>query len=427
MTSAGLRAAAALVRAIQLLHRFDSAQAGAIYGATRRHAKPGKTIRLSAWTKWIALQQERFILDTRLHDHDAVALADELAASDLPDPLTAATLRDLLDRAERAAAAQRRQLVAVAGLRGVPLSLVSDRYHQLRRQYLLDLWSLPDDRRPDPPLSWVRGFTGSDHMASSCPADPASLYAIYRLQCDATVLPAPTIGFAATDLETAGPETKEGFTPEGGCIIEVGIAHYTPDGTPTGDLGELVRPCAAADPARGGYGTGAVQVHGITWDDVAQARRWHEVAPDVVDALTGRVLVAHNLRFEQTWLTACLAAYLPQGQARPWALSVDTLSLARQHFPDAPSHKLVDVCAHLGITYDRGHRALHDAMASAGVLFALRRRLACTWSASTRHATTPLPAADVQATVGSPVQRLTAGHPSLSDDPWLCPAGASVS
>ena len=80
-------------------------------------------------------------------------------------------------------------------------------------------------------------------------------------------------------------------------------------------------------------------------------------------------LVAHNIAVEKKFLRQMA----PMHRFGPW---VDTLALARQAWPDAPSHKLGDLVAGLGLEPrvrelcpDRGaHDALYDAVACAVLL-----------------------------------------------------------
>lgn len=195
--------------------------------------------------------------------------------------------------------------------------------------------------------------------------------------------------------------------------------HCDPDGALTGSYEQLVRPAKAADPTLGGYGTGAVHVHGIGWDDVSGAPAWEQVAPAAAAQLQNRILVAHNWPFERAWLATHLA---PLTTYEPWPDAVDTLAVARQHRPDLPDRKLHTVSAHLHVPYDDGHRALHDARACAEVLFAFRRALAQDWAACPARARTAAPRAGTGTASRSKVDRLRAGCPELTDDAWTHPA-----
>lgn len=95
------------------------------------------------------------------------------------------------------------------------------------------------------------------------------------------------------------------------------------------------------------------------------SRVWKRVEPLV----TGRPLAAHNIAVEKKFLRKMA----PMHRFGPW---VDTLKLARQAWPSAPSHKLEDLIVGLNLG-DRvreccpggvPHDALYDAAACAVLL-----------------------------------------------------------
>ncbi len=95
------------------------------------------------------------------------------------------------------------------------------------------------------------------------------------------------------------------------------------------------------------------------------SRVWKSMEPWVL----GRPLVAHNIAVEKKFLRQMA----PMHRFGPW---VDTLTLARQAWPGAPTHKLEDLIAGLGLTArvrecspsGEPHDALYDAVASAVLL-----------------------------------------------------------
>lgn len=94
--------------------------------------------------------------------------------------------------------------------------------------------------------------------------------------------------YAVVDLETSA------LRPKDGRIIEIGIVHLDRDGTATHRWETLVNP--------GDGVSGRVDIHGIKSEWLAAAPTFEEVAGDVVERLRGRVLVAHNARFDTEWL-----------------------------------------------------------------------------------------------------------------------------
>jgi DNA polymerase-3 subunit epsilon len=85
--------------------------------------------------------------------------------------------------------------------------------------------------------------------------------------------------------------------------------------------------------------------------------------------VTGRPLAAHNVATEKKFVRQMA----PMHRFGPW---IDTLKLARQAWPSAPSHKLEDLIAGLKLQarvreccpHGESHDALYDAVACAVLL-----------------------------------------------------------
>lgn len=349
---------------------LDAAQAAAVYSKSWDRVRDDHTrVTETQWQAWCVEQAS-----TAQDEADRQEFLRW--GQSLPeDPRQARACLDLADADGRARRALARQTDAVAGLRGVPADDARQRIDAYRDQYLTSLAGLPDESRPVPPAEWVEGFTRKDRMASSVPRDPATQYAFYRSQADPDAFP-ETSGrtWASVDLETAGPPGKEGMEPAHGCIIEVGIVTYSDDGQERDRYSTLVRPAPEAEST---YRTGAVAVHGIAWEQVADAPTWGEVAPQVQDHLGGSSLLAQNDRFERGWL----GEHMRRAGAdfNPSVPGVDTLRVAQQHFSSLPNHRLATICEHVGVPYTNGHRADHDAEVAGRAFFAMRRRIHDTW------------------------------------------------
>lgn len=104
-------------------------------------------------------------------------------------------------------------------------------------------------------------------------------------------------------------------------------------------------------------------------DEIAAAPEVSRVWKTMESRVTGRPLVAHNVAVEKKFLRQMA----PMHRFGPW---VDTLKLARQAWPGAPSHKLEDLIAGLNLMprvgelcpRGRPHDALYDAVACAVLL-----------------------------------------------------------
>lgn len=321
--------------------------------------------------------------------HRAALLA--LAAAPPVDARVARALTEVDKTGDRATSTLAAQASMVAGLQQVAVDVAAERIEALRCQYATSLALLPDSERPDPPADWVHGFTCCDFLSRKAPSDPATLYAIYRAQCDPEVFTEPErlddAEYAVIDLETASPQASAWFQPSNGHIIEVGVVVTGADGTLHEEYEQLVRPTQDFLDA---HGTGAIDIHHINVAALDGAPSWRESAPEVLDVLDGRTLVAQNVRYEASWLDHHFTE-----AGLDWDLDgvpvVDTLRLAQQHLPDLDNHRLGTVCATLGVPYTDGHRALHDAQVTVEVLVALRDRVRHRYAENPRFAGLPTP------------------------------------
>jgi len=160
-------------------------------------------------------------------------------------------------------------------------------------------------------------------------------------------------GFAVLDLETTGL-----FPGDTDRIVEVAVVHLTGEGRIEGRWETLVDP---------GRDLGRTDLHRIRPADVRDAPSFAAIAPQLVDLLRGRVLVAHNASFDTRFLIAELRR---TGHSVPADIvSLCTMQLARDFLPGA-GRSLTDCCAALDIDLDGGHSAATDALATARLLAA---------------------------------------------------------
>src|SRR5689334_14392273 len=169
--------------------------------------------------------------------------------------------------------------------------------------------------------------------------------------------------FAVVDLETSGLDPRHdemiawAVVPVDEGRIELAAAR---DG--------LVRPerPPAAD---------TVRVHGLRPADLAAGASLDEAADALLEALSGRILVAHAAWVERRFLGAALR----RRGARLRGGVVDTLALGRLHLLDRdgviPSPlPLERLAAELGLPVHRRHTAPGDALTTAQVFLALASR-----------------------------------------------------
>lgn len=177
----------------------------------------------------------------------------------------------------------------------------------------------------------------------------------------------PDRGFAVLDVETTG------FSPNrGDRIVEIAIVHVSPGGEVEAAWESLI------DPQRD---VGATRIHGIEASHVVGAPTFAQLGPRILNLLSGRVLVAHNLEFDTRFLRAESLAVdeslvLSGARTLEWT-SICTMRLASDFYP-ASARSLDAVCGVAGIVRGSTHRALDDARDTAALL-------AHYWSLSRGH------------------------------------------
>lgn len=109
---------------------------------------------------------------------------------------------------------------------------------------------------------------------------------------------------------------------------------------------------------------GITQLTGITQEMVAEAPKFYEVARDIVEMTEGAIFVAHNVRFDYSFLREEFAR-LGYTYSRK---QLCTVRLSRKTFPGLPSYSLDNITRHLGIFINNRHRAMGDALATTQLL-----------------------------------------------------------
>jgi DNA polymerase III subunit epsilon len=121
---------------------------------------------------------------------------------------------------------------------------------------------------------------------------------------------------------------------------------------------------------------------GISNQMVADAPRFADIAATVRDKLQGAVFVAHNARFDYSFLRS---EFL-KADMRFSAKVLCTVKLSRRLFPEFPRHNLDAVMQRNGLTCRARHRALGDAQVIHEFWCKLRRELPEQELAATVHA-----------------------------------------
>ncbi len=163
------------------------------------------------------------------------------------------------------------------------------------------------------------------------------------------------------DTETTGLEPSEGHR-----IIEIGCVELVNRRLTGNSYHQYVQPDREIE-------EGAIDVHGITNESLADKPRFHEIARDFLDYAKGAELVIHNAPFDIGFINHELAlmavAEKKASTAAPriedYCTVVDTLQLARKLHP-GQKNDLDSLCKRY--TIDNSQRTLHGALLDAEIL-----------------------------------------------------------
>lgn len=156
------------------------------------------------------------------------------------------------------------------------------------------------------------------------------------------------------DTETTGLEPAQGHR-----IIEVGCVELVNRRLTGNDLHLFIHPEREID-------AGAIEVHGITLDFLADKPRFREIAQTLADYLSGAELIIHNAPFDLAFLNRefkrCDAAHVALETRQA---VIDTLVEARNLYP-GQRNSLDALCKRFEI--DNSDRELHGALLDAQLL-----------------------------------------------------------
>jgi DNA polymerase-3 subunit epsilon len=103
----------------------------------------------------------------------------------------------------------------------------------------------------------------------------------------------------------------------------------------------------------------------ITWDMVKHAPRFADVAPQLLDVLSGNIFVAHNATFDWRFVSS---EFQRASATRLSGPRVCTVKLARTILPQLARRSLDNVARYYGVEITARHRAGGDAVATAKCL-----------------------------------------------------------
>jgi len=161
------------------------------------------------------------------------------------------------------------------------------------------------------------------------------------------------------DVETTGRSIRRDE------LIEIAALVYEARQPTEAPFRTLIRP------QRGYIPKSATRVHGIHYEDVADAPTITQVLPDFLDYIGHDTLVGHNIvRFDNPFIDKACGEHLHGRGFYP--LSIDTLRLARRLLPDQRRYTLEHLSQKLNL--HKGpirHRALDDLRVTADLFYLL--------------------------------------------------------
>lgn len=155
------------------------------------------------------------------------------------------------------------------------------------------------------------------------------------------------------DTETTGLEPAEGHR-----IIEIGCIELD-NRRPTGRrFHQYLQPDRAID-------EGAIEVHGITNEFLADKPRFADIVEDFLEFVSGAELVIHNAPFDVGFLNHELGRLSEKRCIADHCAVLDTLALARKLHP-GQKNNLDALCKRYAV--DNSRRELHGALLDAEIL-----------------------------------------------------------
>ena len=155
------------------------------------------------------------------------------------------------------------------------------------------------------------------------------------------------------DTETTGLEPAEGHR-----IIEIGCIELDNRRHTGRRFHQYLQPDRPID-------DGAVEVHGITNDFLADKPRFADVVEDFLDFVRGAELIIHNAPFDVGFLNHELRLLGKPASIDAHCGVLDTLALARKLHP-GQKNNLDALCKRYGV--DNSRRELHGALLDAEIL-----------------------------------------------------------
>lgn len=155
------------------------------------------------------------------------------------------------------------------------------------------------------------------------------------------------------DTETTGLDTRHGHR-----IIEIGCVEMRERRLTGNNLHIYLQPDREID-------AGALAVHGISNEFLADKPRFAEIADELREYLMGAELVIHNADFDVGFLENEFRLCDQPIRLAEACVVTDSLAMARKQFP-GQRNSLDALCKRLNV--NNGHRTLHGALLDSEIL-----------------------------------------------------------
>jgi len=155
--------------------------------------------------------------------------------------------------------------------------------------------------------------------------------------------------FIALDVETTGLDIEKDE------IINIALVHFE-NGKAAASIDFLVKPQKEIP-------TFVKYLTGISQSELNEAKPFKEIAPQILEFINGKPIVAHNVAFDSKLLMLALSR---NGFKNQEFVFWDSLAIAQAAWT-YESHKLVNLIKQLNIEVSASHRALPDAEACGKV------------------------------------------------------------
>jgi DNA polymerase-3 subunit epsilon len=149
--------------------------------------------------------------------------------------------------------------------------------------------------------------------------------------------------YVCIDVETDGMNYTHGH------VIEVAAIRV--------ERGEIVREFTTLINPGGSIPYFITNLTGITTHDVQDAPSFGDIADELLDILTDATFVAHNVRFDYSFLKQEFRRVGIDFEPK----QLCTVKLSRKLYPEQTSHKLASLIERHGFSYQARHRAYDDA------------------------------------------------------------------